>query len=33
MGKDFAGQVLKDFEGLYPLVNYLNHAMSFTGNQ
>ncbi|MCP4310560.1 MAG: DUF2461 domain-containing protein [Bacteroidetes bacterium] len=21
-----------DFRGLYPLVNYLNHAMSFTGN-
>jgi uncharacterized protein (TIGR02453 family) len=33
LDKDFAGRVAKDFEGLYPLVNYLNHAMSFTGNQ
>jgi uncharacterized protein (TIGR02453 family) len=24
---------VEDFRGLYPLVSYLNHAMSFTGNQ
>ena len=29
----FAGSVVKDYQGLYPLVGYLNHAMSFTGNQ
>jgi uncharacterized protein (TIGR02453 family) len=27
------GRVAKDFQGLLPLVSYLNHAMSFTGNQ
>jgi uncharacterized protein (TIGR02453 family) len=29
----FAGRVVEDFRGLFPLVSYLNHAMSFTGNQ
>ena len=24
---------VEDYKGLYPLVNYLNHAMSFAGNQ
>jgi uncharacterized protein (TIGR02453 family) len=33
LDKGFAGRVAKDYEGLYPMVNYLNHAMSFTGNQ
>jgi uncharacterized protein (TIGR02453 family) len=28
-----AQRVTEDYKGLYPLVNYLNHAMSFTGNQ
>ncbi len=27
------GHVVEDFRGLFPLVRYLNHAMSFTGNQ
>lgn len=31
--KDFDQRVVADFEGLYPLVNYLNQAMSFTGNE
>ncbi len=31
--KDFAGTLVKDFQGLFPLVTYLNHAMSFTGNE
>jgi uncharacterized protein (TIGR02453 family) len=26
-------KAVEDFRGLYPLVNYLNHAMSFAGNQ
>jgi len=25
--------VVRDYKGLYPLVTYLNHAMSFAGNQ
>ena len=29
----FSDGVVDDFKGLYPLVSYLNHAMSFTGNQ
>jgi uncharacterized protein (TIGR02453 family) len=29
----FAASVAADYKGLYPLVSYLNHAMSFTGNQ
>ena len=29
----FSHVVVEDFRGLYPLVGYLNHAMSFTGNQ
>lgn len=32
-GKEFAPEVVKDYEGLFPLVSYLNQAMSFTGNQ
>jgi uncharacterized protein (TIGR02453 family) len=31
--KGFETRVVKDFEFLYPLVSYLNHAMSFTGNE
>ncbi len=29
----FAEKVTQDYKGLYPLVDYLNHAMSFTGNE
>jgi uncharacterized protein (TIGR02453 family) len=29
----FAAKVVEDYRGLLPLVNYLNHAMSFTGNE
>lgn len=29
----FTASVVEDYTGLYPVVNYLNHAMSFTGNQ
>jgi uncharacterized protein (TIGR02453 family) len=29
----FAGGLVRDFKGLFPLVQYLNHAMSFTGNE
>lgn len=32
-GKDLTSLLTGDFRGLYPLVSYLNHAMSFTGNQ
>ena len=32
-GRDTASLLTEDFRGLYPLVAYLNHAMSFTGNQ
>jgi len=31
--KDFSVRVVNDYKGLHPLVSYLNHAMSFTGNQ
>lgn len=31
--KDFASVLTEDYRGLFPLVSYLNHAMSFTGNQ
>lgn len=31
--KDFPGKVVEDCKGLFPVVSYLNHAMSFTGNQ
>jgi uncharacterized protein (TIGR02453 family) len=31
-GKNTASLLTKDFMGLYPMVAYLNHAMSFTGN-
>lgn len=31
--KNFTNTVIEDYKGLYPLVRYLNHAMSFTGNQ
>jgi uncharacterized protein (TIGR02453 family) len=30
--KGFPARVVKDYRGLNPLVNYLNHAMSFAGN-
>lgn len=29
----FSGIVVEDYRGLFPLVRYLNHAMSFTGNK
>jgi uncharacterized protein (TIGR02453 family) len=29
----FASSVVKDYKGLYPMVDYLNQAMSFTGNE
>lgn len=29
----FASSLVEDYKGLYPMVSYLNHAMSFTGNQ
>jgi uncharacterized protein (TIGR02453 family) len=29
----FAENVTHDYKGLFPLVDYLNHAMSFTGNE
>ena len=29
----FAEKVILDYKGLYPWVDYLNHAMSFTGNE
>lgn len=31
--KGFAESVVDDYKGLYPLVDYLNQAMSFTGNE
>ncbi len=31
-GKDLALLLTDDYRGLFPLVSYLNHAMSFTGN-
>ncbi len=31
--KGFPQRVVTDYQGLYPLVNYLNHSMSFTGNE
>lgn len=30
--KNTASLLTEDYRGLYPLVSYLNHAMSFTGN-
>lgn len=30
---DFAEKATHDYKGLFPLVDYLNHAMSFTGNE
>ena len=30
--ENFPQKVVGDYQGLYPLVDYLNHAMSFTGN-
>jgi uncharacterized protein (TIGR02453 family) len=30
--KNFSDTLVSDFKGLHPLVDYLNHAMSFTGN-
>lgn len=32
-GKNVASRLRDDYKGLYPLVTYLNHAMSFSGNQ
>jgi uncharacterized protein (TIGR02453 family) len=32
-GPKVSSLVAEDFHGLFPLVAYLNHAMSFTGNQ
>jgi uncharacterized protein (TIGR02453 family) len=29
----FAEKVTQDYKGIYPLVDYLNHAMSFSGNE
>ncbi len=29
----FAGILVDDFKGLFPLVNWMNNAMSFTGNE
>jgi uncharacterized protein (TIGR02453 family) len=31
--ENLAQRVTEDYKGLFPLVSYLNHAMSFTGNQ
>lgn len=31
--KGFTDMLVDDYKGLYPLVDYLNHAMSFTGNE
>ena len=31
--KDFAQNVIADYQGLFPLVQYLNHAISFSGNE
>ena len=33
LAKGSAGAVARDCTGLYPFVSYLNHAMSFTGNE
>lgn len=30
--KGFLQKVVADYQGLFPLVSYLNHSMSFTGN-
>ena len=30
---DFVEILSADYQGLRPLVDYLNHAMSFTGNE
>ena len=31
--KGFAQNVIADYQGLFPLVQYLNHAISFSGNE
>jgi len=31
--KNFSRKVVADYQGLFPLVHFLNHAMSFTGNE
>ncbi len=31
--KGFPQKVITDYQGLFPLVSYLNHSMSFTGNE
>jgi len=33
LDKQLADRVVREYQGLYPLVTYLNHAMSFAGNQ
>lgn len=32
LAPNLENRVVKDYQGLYPLVDYLNHAMSFAGN-
>jgi uncharacterized protein (TIGR02453 family) len=31
--KDFPARLVEDFRGLFPVVNYLNYALSFSGNE
>jgi len=31
--KDFSHQLVEDYRGLFPVVSYLNNAMSFAGNE
>jgi uncharacterized protein (TIGR02453 family) len=33
LSSGFSGKLVNDYKGLSPLVHYLNHAMSFTGNE
>jgi uncharacterized protein (TIGR02453 family) len=33
LGKSFVSRIVEDYKGLYPVVKYLHHAMSFSGNQ
>lgn len=33
LNPNLSEQVVRDYKALYPLVTYLNHAMSFAGNQ
>lgn len=32
-GRDFARKLAEDYRGLFPVVNYLNNALSFRGNE